>query len=225
MRDFGRDAARYLASLSCQTIRSCHLRFEALPFSPDTASGARIYELAIAEFQAEATRLSIAQNLVADALTLFVGGKLAARATMPRAAASAAAASRAPAAGSVWSKPPVVRGEIIEKQLGSNLPRSFPVIDRLDNGVATSIKSLDLNAVSYQDPAVLTRTVRGYIDNVAKFNGAKRDGFEVLPREVTGRALDLAIPGAGTAAQQRALGQLTEYGRLAGVTVNVIVLP
>lgn len=34
--------------------------------------------------------------------------------------------------GSVWRNGPVVRGEIIEQQLGQNLPKAFPVIDKFE---------------------------------------------------------------------------------------------
>jgi filamentous hemagglutinin len=47
--------------------------------------------------------------------------------------------------------------------LGANLPQNFPVIDRFVSGVATSIKTLDLNAATYQNISALTGKVRGYI--------------------------------------------------------------
>ncbi|MGL4825791.1 MAG: hypothetical protein ACRC4G_06375, partial [Alphaproteobacteria bacterium] len=53
--------------------------------------------------------------------------------------------------GSVWLEGPVTRGEKIEQALGQNLHKNYPVIDRFDNGVVTSIKSIDLNAKTYQD--------------------------------------------------------------------------
>src|SRR6185437_16016786 len=44
--------------------------------------------------------------------------------------------------GSVWKMGAVLRGRAIEQMLGANLPRTFPVIDKFANGLATSIKSL-----------------------------------------------------------------------------------
>lgn len=44
---------------------------------------------------------------------------------------------------------PVARGNYIETALGGGLPRTFPVIDRFLNGVATSVKSLDLLSKTY----------------------------------------------------------------------------
>lgn len=70
--------------------------------------------------------------------------------------------------GSYW---PVVRGEMIERQLGQNLHKNFPVIDRFQDGIATSIKSIDLNSATYQNPAKLTSVLTRYVDKVAEFKG------------------------------------------------------
>ncbi|MRR31689.1 hypothetical protein EG834_15470, partial [bacterium] len=60
----------------------------------------------------------------------------------------------------VWKMNPFTRGGEIESTLGRspNLAQNFPVIDRYNNGLATSIKSLDLGAKSYQNLTTLTRT-------------------------------------------------------------------
>jgi hypothetical protein len=73
--------------------------------------------------------------------------------------------------GGVWKLPATQRGLVIENALGKNLPGNFPVIDRFVNGTATSIKSIDLSAKSYQSMTTLNRTVTGYIDKVAAFQG------------------------------------------------------
>jgi hypothetical protein len=65
------------------------------------------------------------------------------------------------ARNSVWGLGPTARGNAIEVLLGGNLPRTFPVIDRFLNGVATSIKSIDLRAITYQNPANLERVLTG----------------------------------------------------------------
>lgn len=125
----------------------------------------------------------------------------------------------------VWSLPIFKRGRAIEKALGSNLVDNFPVIDRWKNGIATSIKSLDVGAKSYQNVSRLTSKVRGYINKVAKFNGQRWAGREIQVTDVKGRALMLAVPHTGTPAQQAALAKLLEYGRKLGVHVTIIVIP
>jgi RHS repeat-associated protein len=84
-----------------------------------------------------------------------------------------------------WSS----RGLAIEDALGGNLPRSFPTIDRFANGTATSIKSIDLTASSYQSTSALTSRLSGYVDKVAGFNGATFSGTRITSGQITGREL------------------------------------
>lgn len=86
---------------------------------------------------------------------------------------------------SVWSLPWLERGLIIEEQLGKNLKGNFPVIDKFLNGVATSIKSIDLNAKSYQNGKVLFSTLKRYIDKVAKFKGQRWNGVVISEEDIT----------------------------------------
>ena len=131
--------------------------------------------------------------------------------------------SVASATESVWGMDKFERGRAIHQALGENLPGNFPVIDSFVNGIATSIKSLDLGAKSYQSAATLTRVVTGYIDKVAGFTGRTWAGVTVRGADITGRALKLAVPaGGGTAAQQTALQAAVEYGESVGVTVSIV---
>ncbi len=123
--------------------------------------------------------------------------------------------------GSVWSMAPAARGLAIESQLGANLPQNFPTIDKFANGIATSIKSLDLNASSYQNAGTLASTVTGYIDKVAGFSGGSLSGTTITSGQITGRALELAVPGAGTAAQRGALNSAMQYAKKVGVQLTI----
>ncbi|MCL5264647.1 MAG: hypothetical protein M1343_05560 [Chloroflexi bacterium] len=126
---------------------------------------------------------------------------------------------------SVWAQPPLQRGIQIENQLGRNLPQNFPVVDRFENGVVTSIKSIDLTAKSYQNVDTLTRTVKGYVDAMAAYQGQEPAwaGRAITADEITGRAVDLAIPSSGwTQAQMIALQELQKYATSVNVTLNII---
>ncbi len=129
-------------------------------------------------------------------------------------------------AASPWSLGPSPRGFAIEEALGGNLPRSFPTIDSFANGTATSIKSIDLTASSYQSAGRLTSRLNGYVDSVAGFDGAVFDGVRVAPGATTTRELVVAIqPGVASSAQQAALTQVVQYGASNGVTVRVVSVP
>lgn len=106
-----------------------------------------------------------------------------------------------------------------------NLPKNFPKIDRFSKGTATSIKSLDLGAKSYESASAVKSRVNSYIDDVASFNGAKHDGVNIGAKDITSRGLDLAVPGPGTPAQVQALNDAVTYGASVHVTVRIVIVP
>jgi hypothetical protein len=84
---------------------------------------------------------------------------------------TAAAVGAAEAASQAWKLGWAARGNYFSEQLGANLPAAFPVIDRWVDGVATSIKSIDLTAATYQDATRLTYRLNSYIDSMATYDG------------------------------------------------------
>ncbi len=111
---------------------------------------------------ANALRISTLAQLGAEAITGVPGIYVSV-------GAGAAVGSRVAAGSGLWKLNPFARGQQIEQALGHNLPSNFPVIDRFENGLATSIKSLDLDAAAYQSSATLNRALTGYVDKVAGF--------------------------------------------------------
>lgn len=90
--------------------------------------------------------------------------------------------------------------------------------------MATSIKSLDLDAKTYQSPAALERTLKRYIDKVAAFNGRDWGGATINAGDIKGRGLDLALPHGGTPAQQAVIRQVTQYAAQQGVLMNLFYI-
>jgi len=170
------------------------------------------------------TNVYVNGRIVSEAaLDEDIGTELAAlglvRGIMGLFGAEAAGAARS----AVWSLANFPRGRAINAILGENLPGNFPVIDRFLNGVATSIKSLDLRAVSHLDPTKLERTLMGYVDKVAGFNGARLGGAVVDAGQITGRALEVAVPdGAMSAGQQAVFTKVTAAAAAKGVQVIVV---
>ena len=122
----------------------------------------------------------------------------------------------------VWDLGPVVRGEIIHERLGQNVPRTFPVIDKFQNGIVTSIKSIDLQAPSYNKRDHLRRVCEGFVDKVAVFIGARRGKFRVVESAIKGRALDIVVPPGATAQQSEVLQAICVYGKSKGVDVRIV---
>ena len=69
--------------------------------------------------------------------------------------------------------------------------------------MVTSIKSIDLTAVTYQAPDALASKLTGYADKLANFGGGKVGEFAVDASSVTSKVLKIAVPeGSANAAQQ-----------------------
>ena len=79
-----------------------------------------------------------------------------------------------------WSLDPFKRGFALEA-LRKVEYNNFPVIDRWieKTKTAISIKSLDLNAKSYQSGNAVFNKVKGYIDKLAQFTGAKQGDWDI----------------------------------------------
>ena len=114
----------------------------------------------------------------------------------------------------VWNQPWSQRGRDIEDAFGRTLARNFPGIDRFVDNIATSIKSLDLTAPTYQNLSALTGRVQAYIRELSRFQGAR----DIAPNMIMGRELILVIPsGSGTLAQWEVLQSLYQYAQTWGV--------
>lgn len=124
----------------------------------------------------------------------------------------------------IWGLTPEARWTAVEQQLGKNLPSNFPVIDKFEHGIATSIKSMDIAAQTYSNPAAIARVGQGYIDKVAGFQGRNWANVDIRASQITGRSLDLAVPPGASGAHKQALQDLIRYGQQQGVRVNIVEL-
>ena len=115
------------------------------------------------------------------------------------------------------------RGVIAETMLGQNLPSSFKGIDIFTKSVATSIKSLDLHAKTYQKIPKLRYKVTKYIDEVAAFKGADWAGVCIKEEDIRGRSLKLILPKGASKAQQEVLKELVQYGKKHKITVEIVI--
>jgi RHS repeat-associated protein len=116
---------------------------------------------------------------------------------------------------SVWTKNALERGLEIEKMLGGNLPDNFPVIDKLKDGVATSIKSIDVTLDSYTKGNGLLNTLNGYINKLDNFSTGSLSGVTVTEGvNFTTKSLEVAIqPGKATLSQWEQIGKAMEIAK------------
>lgn len=122
-------------------------------------------------------------------------------------------------AASPWPKAPFPRGVDIEIMLGHNLPPFFPTFDKWDKaaGIATSIKSIDLAAKTYQNVGALRSVLKGYVNKVAKFTYGSIGDTEIVGSRLTERILQVAIPEGATAEQIAIFEEMAEYAAEQGV--------
>jgi len=125
-------------------------------------------------------------------------------------------------ASAAWELGWAARGLYFSEQLGADLPATFRTIDSFSNGIATSIKSIDLNAATYQDAARLTYRLNAYIDSIATYDGSVLGSIQILPANISARALSLAIPkGSMTAAQRAAIQAAQTRAQAFGVNLTI----
>jgi RHS repeat-associated protein len=128
-----------------------------------------------------------------------------------------------------WDLNPFQRGHVIEEALGHNTPtNNYPVIDRWNaaTGTGTSIKSLDVNASSYQNLSRLRSEIRNYITAQRGFTGVNWGGLDTRGL-VRAREIEIAIPNAPSAAQQQVINDMIREAATGTppITIRIIIFP
>ena len=135
------------------------------------------------------------------------------------------------AADSVWNLGSIARGRLIEQTILGRMPstlqaglKNFPVIDDFYQGVASSIKSIDLMAKTYQNTAALTSKIMRDAWKLSEFQGASLGGYSVAAGQIQERVLVVVVEnGAATAAQGEALAQAVRQAQATYPSVKVMI--
>ena len=129
-------------------------------------------------------------------------------------------------ATSVWNMTPFARGWAIEELIlggARRLHPNFPVIDDFIQGVATSIKSLDLTAATYQSASALVSRLSSYAAKLSAFQGARFAGQEVLGAEIKEKVLVVAFEeGAATFEQAKVLEEFLRLAKTSWPDIKVV---
>jgi hypothetical protein len=134
------------------------------------------------------------------------------------------------AGGSLWKIAPLERGFVFERMTGTKGLFSakginnFPVIDAFYNGVATSIKTLEVTAKSYLKGNAVFNKLAGYVDDLAGFSGQRWAGEVVEETAIKSRVLEIGIPRGATSAQVGQINSAVEYAASKGVQLKVRVV-
>ena len=129
------------------------------------------------------------------------------------------------AASSVWNLTPFARGWAIEELIlggARNLHPNFPVIDDFVEGVATSIKSLDLTAATYQSGSAIISRLSSYAAKLAAFDGARYAGNVVAGTAIKEKVLVVAFEeGAATIEQAQVLEEFLRIAKTSWPNIKI----
>ena len=82
---------------------------------------------------------------------------------------------------------------------------------------------MDLNAKSYKSGNAVFNRVKGYIDDLVKFEGKITPQHPVPVGGIENRVLELAIPDGATQNQLDQLRRLIDYAQQNNVQLNIVL--
>lgn len=121
----------------------------------------------------------------------------------------------------IWEKDNFSRGTAFREMYGGNLPFNYPVISGFSDGKATMIKSIDTTSPYYGDIAVLNKVLKGYIDDLAGFDGAKWGETVISPGDIHSKELIVVIPENGDASCKMAIEEMRSYAQEKGIVLRI----
>ncbi len=148
-------------------------------------------------------------------------GGTAAERTAPSEGAAAQTAANAPS--EVWTYGWAKRGREIHELLGDgSLPWNFPTIDMISpTGVVTSLKSIDLNAATYQKDTTLMYRASDYVGRVSGFDGDRLGDAIINSDEIKGRVLQLVIPKGSMTKASKSSYRRSEIGQGSSTNLSI----
>lgn len=132
---------------------------------------------------------------------------------------------------SIWLKGWSVRGFEGETQMGISgvLAQNFPRIDdaMFKDGVFTSMKTVDLNAKTYQDMEKLEKRLESCLDKLQTWQGQWKEwaGVAINPSQVQEKVLQIGIPnGSMTPEQAAVFEKLGQKAQAKGIELKVTTI-
>lgn len=101
-----------------------------------------------------------------------------------------------------WALGQIQRGDYLDDVCGNNLVHNFPVIDKLENRVITSIKSIDTSLKSYQSASGIYNKIVRDARTLSKFTGKTWTGIKITPKTYDSKVLQIVLPNTTINAEQ-----------------------
>ncbi|QNW95819.1 hemagglutinin repeat-containing protein [Acinetobacter seifertii] len=135
--------------------------------------------------------------------------------------------------GMTWGKGINEQGKPWENYIQSTSPATtidlnsiksnFKAFDHFDpaTGLATSDKTLNTAAKTYQDPKKITSQINKYVDQMDNFTGDNKGRFELTSDKIKSKEMQLAIPVNTSKSQLDAIQKSIDYANTKGITIKV----
>ena len=101
-----------------------------------------------------------------------------------------------------WNLPAVKRGDYFDDLFGNNLGHNFPVVDKLENRVLTSIKSMDLSLKSYQTSNGIFGKILKDASTLKNFTGKAWGDNVIIAAQYDSKVLYLILPDISITSEQ-----------------------
>jgi len=123
----------------------------------------------------------------------------------------------------IWSLNNFDRGDAFRERYGANLPKTFPVIDSVDGGNVTAIRSIDLTSPYYQDTAHIEKKIKSDIKSLQDFEpqSATINGQKYVVDHINSRHLKVIIPKNSGAIGKESIEELKGYALIHGVILDI----
>lgn len=124
----------------------------------------------------------------------------------------------------IWSLSNFDRGDAFREKYGANLPKTFPVIDSVNGGEITAIRSIDLTSPYYQDISHVEKEIKEDIRAIKGFEpqSAVINGKTYSVDRVDSRHISVIIPENSSPVSKEALEELKGYAFVQGVILDII---
>ena len=124
---------------------------------------------------------------------------------------------------SIWSMSNFDRGEAFRDMFGANLPKTFPVIDAVNDGDIMAYRSIDLTSPYYQDVSNIEKEIKNDIISLSKFEpqSANINGKVYSVDYIDSRYLTVIIPENSGEIGKAAIEQLKGYAFIKGVILDI----
>ena len=117
-------------------------------------------------------------------------------------------------------------GQKIDEIMGNNLGRTFKTFDNFDEntGIATSVKSINLDAKTYQSGSGLSSKIKGDINATLDFDKYYLNNNRLTSSNITKRIVNIVVDDRPlNKSQIENFKKAIDYGKLNNVEVKITI--